>query len=617
MFFLLKNRVYLASKTKSIRLMLHLANSCKAKRSGVKSSEKFLVIVFLLFHLSSIVALRGLHTTLIPRSESVNAARELVGWYSSINLCNKDENYWSLSFNPTYNRSYNNDQIESFLLGKKQFKISGARVVGRGSDDILADYFGLPSDYQGSICFAPRISTFMFDFDWFWGLDRWLQGLYFRAHAPMVHTIWDLNAREKVSVAGTLDFPAGYMGPERIVNANLPHSVKEVMDNNIKAVTFGDMQDSIAYGKILERQARSCFSDIQGALGYNAYCTNWSHFGFNLRGSIPAGNKPNPMILFDPVIGNGHHWELGAGLSWHATPWVSEDELDYFGMYSDLNITHLFKDTQCRSFDLFNAQDCSRNLCDKNLGNRYTLVERFFAPESTDVHVNDSPISVQYQGNLLPTINVTTLPTQVSFPVQVDFALMFVYHRFCDLDINWGYNLWFRAAEKLHCRDRLCENSYALKGDAQIFGFDSNNPLKLSATQSMATIFSGQKGGNFAGTLYANDNVDNPVRADNTSDVALTQLNTTDSVDFGIAQADINTSSPVKLLTDCDINEDSALMPRALTHKVFVNIGRVWRDHTRAPFVGIGAELEWRCQCVTNNSAISQWGIWIKGGFTS
>jgi len=579
------------------------------------------VVVLLFFSLlcaSYAQTFRGLHTILIPRSESVNTARELVGWYAGINRYVKDKNYWGLSFNPTYNRSYNNDQIVDFLLGKKQFKISGTRVIGRDDTrELLADYFGLPSDYQGSVCFAPRISTFMFDFNWFWGLDRWLQGSYFRAHAPMAHTVWDLNVQEKVSVLGAQDFPAGYMGSERIVRANLPKSLKEVMDNNINTVTFGDMQNPIAYGKIKERQARSRFSDIQLALGYNAYCTQWSHAGFNLRGSIPAGNKPDPVILFDPVIGNGHHWELGAGFSWHASPWVSENDKDYFGIYSDLNITHLFKDTQCRSFDLFDIQKCPRNLCSKNIGNRYTLLERVFAPDATDVYVNDALIPVQYQGSLLPTINVTTLKTEVSFPVQVDFALMFVYHRSCDLDINWGYNVWYRAAEKLHDRDRLCENKYALKGDAQIYGFDSNNPLKLSATQSMATLFAGQKGGNFAGTLYANDNADNPMRADNTSNVPLTQLNTADSIDFGIAQADINTSSPAQLLTDCDINEQSGLMTRALTHKVFVNIGRVWHEHERAPFVGIGAELEWRCRCVNNNSAISQWGIWIKGGFAN
>jgi len=99
--------------------------------------------------------------------------------------------------------------------------------------------------------------------------------------------------------------------------------------------------------------------------------------------------------------------------------------------------------------------------------------------------------------------------------------------------------------------------------------------------------------------------------------VPLTQLNATDSADFGIAQADINTASPAVLLSDDDINESSGLMPRALTHKVFINVGRVWHERIHMPFIGIGAELEWRCRCVNNNSAHSQWGIWLKGGFTS
>jgi len=565
------------------------------------------ILVFSSSFFSGMYAFAGRYTTLIPRSASVNAARELVGWYDGINLCCQDDNYWSLSFNPTYNRSYHNDQIECFLLGKDYFRITGSRVAGRGSDEILADYFGLPSDFQGSVCFAPRISTFLFDFDWFWGLDRWLPGLYFRAHAPVVHTIWDLNIREKVAVAGSLNFPAGYMGSERIARSTLPTSLKGVMDNNINPVTFGDMKDPIAYGKLLMRQARSRFSDVQVALGYNVCCSEDMHAGINLRGSIPAGSKPDPTVLFDPVIGNGHHAEFGVGLSGHVTPWMNEDETDYFGIYSDLNITHLFKDTQCRSFDL----------CANGRGSRYTLLERFFSSESSGVHVDGEAITTQYQGCLVPAINVTTVPIEVSFPVQVDFVLMFVYHRFCDLDINWGYNLWFRSAETLHCRERLCANTYAVKGDAQVYGFDSNAPLKLSATQSRATIFGGQSGGNFAGTLYANDNADNPMQADNTSDVPLTQLNSSDSAAFEIAQANVQTSLSARLLTDSDINESSGLMPRALSHKVFVNVGRVWRERVREPFVGVGAELEWRCRCVGDNSAVSQWGIWIKGGFTS
>lgn len=554
-------------------------------------------------------AFTGKRTNFVPRSHSVNAARELVGWYNTINL-DCDRNYWSLSLNPTYNRSFNNSNITSFLFGREQFDVIGARVANRSNKAILADYFGLPSDYQGSICFGPTMSTFIFDFDFYLEMHSLLKGLYARVHAPVVHTTWDLNVHENVAVEGTQFFPAGYMGPARIERAQLPKSLKEVMDNRVNKVTFGDMRDAFEYGKILDRKVRSRISDVQFVLGYN-FCTAPSHhLGLNLRASAPSGSRPDPEVLFDPIIGNAHHGEFGMGLSWHIKPWINEDETSYFGIYSDCNVTHLYKDDQLKPYDFH-----------VGAGSRYTLVEKMCAVDNANVRVNMEPIPVQYQGRLFPAINVTTLCSTVSFPVQVDLALMFAYHRPCYLDINWGYGLWYRSAEKLHCRQAFPNDTYALKGDAQVYGFNASNTAhRLGATQSEAKIFGGQGDGNFAVTAnsYNNANADNPVVATDSSDVNLFQINAADNTALtAINQTTVRTSNPAKLLTNCDINNDSALMPKALTHKLFVHVGRVWSNYDRSPFLGIGAEIEWRCRCVSNNSAQSHWGIWIKGGFTN
>ena len=194
---------------------------------------------------------------------------------------------------------------------------------------------------------------------------------------------------------------------------------------------------------------------------------------------------------------------------------------------------------------------------------------------------------------------------------------MFAYHRDCGLDVNWGYGLWIRSAEKLHCRERFPDNTFAIKGDAQIYGFDmSNTAYKLSATQSKATIFGGQNDGNFVTDLYANNNADNAMNAQDSGAMPLYQLNATDAGTFGITQANVKTSYPAKLLSDADINNDSVLMPRSLTHKLFISVGKFWRKYEKMPFLTIGAEIEWHCKCLENNGALSQWGVWKKGGFT-
>ncbi len=92
-------------------------------------------------------------------------------------------------------------------------------------------------------------------------------------------------------------------------------------------------------------------------LGYNAWLEHDSHLGFEVRAAIPTGTLPTGEFLFEPVVGNGHHWELGAGFSGHILFWEDDDTDGTFGFYADANITHLFKNSQCRVFDLCNRTD--------------------------------------------------------------------------------------------------------------------------------------------------------------------------------------------------------------------------------------------------------------------
>ena len=54
----------------------------------------------------------------------------------------------------------------------------GSQVANRRADALIADYFGLSTDFQGSICFKPRIDNFIVDLNVYFGLDHWLSGLY-------------------------------------------------------------------------------------------------------------------------------------------------------------------------------------------------------------------------------------------------------------------------------------------------------------------------------------------------------------------------------------------------------------------------------------------------------
>src|SRR5439155_10827916 len=98
--------------------------------------------------------------------------------------------------------------------------------------------------------------------------------------------------------------------------------------------------------------------------------------------------------------------------------------------------------------------------------------------------------------------------------VQADVAAMF---NFTANGFSWdlGYNFWGRSKEKIHLSDddAFPENTWALKGDAEVFGFLNNGgtigaATALSASESKATITTGTNG-----TVIGNPSIDSPVNA--------------------------------------------------------------------------------------------------------
>src|SRR5262249_9052776 len=142
-------------------------------------------------------ALSG-HPFFMTRSQGFNAAQELCGWQQLINKSYMDRFYGAFSIAPTYIHSFQASRIAQFLFGQNPMTFSGSRRSDRQPNDILADYFGLPTDYKSFACVTPTISTFIMDLNFYLGLDDLVQGLYVRLHAPVTFATWDLKFRESV-----------------------------------------------------------------------------------------------------------------------------------------------------------------------------------------------------------------------------------------------------------------------------------------------------------------------------------------------------------------------------------------------------------------------------------
>lgn len=572
----------------------------------MKNSSR--LIIFLLVS-SAYTHAFGPKTFFNTRSQGVNAARELAGWQQLINL-DRDCSYGAVSIVPEYSRSFEPMDMAQFLFGCcPVLHFSGSKVPNRKKTDILADYFGLPSDFKSTVSFDPRITNFVFDIDWYHGLDSWWKGGYFRIHIPITHTKWDLHLHEcgAESVSTATIEPAGYWGPDRIVikPANKNELYANVRQAFTGTKTYGDLHKPLKYGKIWGRQLMTRVADLQLVLGWNFWVGEDYHFGLNLRGTVPTGNAPNAEFLFEPIAGNGRHGELGGGVTGHYIFWRSFDECHALGLYVDGNVTHLFDAHQKRSFDF------KHNVC----GSRYMLLETFDAPSENLFVGPAEPAPSQYQRHLLPAINVTTFDVEVKVAVQADIVAKLSYQRL-GLELDLGYNFYARSHEKLE-RCGCLDGCFAFKGDAQVYGFDpiDEQPVPLSVTQSQATIFGGQGAGNFVpGQEYQNMNADNPVIASD-SNGNLFDLNAQDAATLGLPQQQIFTSNPPILITDADICIKSATMPRQISNKIFGYAGYCWDNPEGVdPYFGFGFAIEWAHVSAFKDSAYAQWQLWLKTG---
>ena len=106
-----------------------------------------------------------------------------------------------------YSRSFNPSSIaeclfQNSLAGKTKcgnvINVSGSTVPYRGERDWLADYFALPTDFQSTLQIDPFIDNFILDFNFFFGFDEFVPGLFFRVHVPVVHTRWSLRFQEHI-----------------------------------------------------------------------------------------------------------------------------------------------------------------------------------------------------------------------------------------------------------------------------------------------------------------------------------------------------------------------------------------------------------------------------------
>lgn len=386
----------------------------------------------------------GTASYMSPRSQGTNAAHDCITLHELVSREVPTTPYGMIDIQPAYQRAFNTASIANYFFGDNVFEVSGSLANDKPESAILADYFGLSQKYDSDVTACPFMRNILCDISGWFCYHRW----YIHVDAPFCWTKTSMNLCERVRANTTDPYPANYMDTDPITPpyANFIEAISSGQD-------FGQVH-ARSYGNAANCLCHAGLADFHGVIGYKLVDRFRGHASLGLCLGIPTGNQPCPEYLFPPIVGNGHHWQLGVvftgdGLLWERNGNQRVEVVVY------VTLEHLFKNRQMRSFDL--KRNC--------YGSRYILAKEF------DEH------SI-YADSMFPAINVTTRCCDVSVSFQCDAAILAGY-RYKGLRVALGYDAWVRSHEKIACIDPLPENTYALKGIQNI-----GRP-----TQSKATIY--------------------------------------------------------------------------------------------------------------------------------
>lgn len=575
------------------------------------------------------------------RSQGINLAREFAGWHQHTYKHNVEEWHGSFFIAPSYSQSTKGENIASLMFGPDlqcdgncgdQFiKISGSQVPKRNKHDWLADYFGLPTDFESTITFNPQIKNFILDLDLFLAINWKCHNLFVQVHAPYVYSKWQLNFCENIINEGVNDYTALYMTPHTVNRSNLLKSASEYFAGAVPAldqdVTFLPLTCTQINPSCSSETAHH-IADLQINIGSYVVSDDEYHAGVGLRVVIPTGTRIDGCYLFEPIIGNGHHWELGAHGTVFVLLWANEAETLKLTGHALANLTYMFKTEQTRCFDLFDKPN-----------SRYMLAERLGTtrqqPQLDGKDASDA--GVEFQGILSPIANITTANVFAGSNFQADtvFAISMSKNNFA---WDFGYSYWFHGCEDIRLRDRckpqeLNGSTWAPKGDAYVFGFFQEDPMseiltvRLAATESNATIRSGTNNypvGVDKVSSFQNAGVNNRVEAQASFDGGIPEKVT------AINGKNMFSSKRPFFLNETNIDLSGT---QGSSNKLFTHISYTWHyNPTYNFFLGAGGEYEiGKCTSISNDqkdcaascivadcleSSLSQWCVWIKGGFS-
>ncbi len=346
---------------------------------------------------------------------------------------------------PFFQRSIDlNKSARYFLFDRKtELVIAGDDISNRNTRDIplrdvRAEWLNLPSDFEGTLSINPQQQQYGFTLEYSQDLKRWLD-------VPFVRDMYISLLIPFASVANDLN----------ITQTNVSNEGSTFPEDIIQAFN----QPAWNYGKIAPcKKHRNELAEIKILLGTCYESRDYFQVNYNSVVVIPLAKRENAEYLFSPVVGNNHHFGIGAALNIQALLNRNPETIAWC-FFLDLESTILIRNHQWRTFDLR-----------KNPWSRFIPMNTLGAEPNTNV----------------PGVNLLTRKATIKPFNVVDFAMGWrTKTKKSEFEAGWG--IWGHGYERI---DHIHEID-------TIFGIAGTDP---GTTASRSTI--GQQAPNDPNNIF-------------------------------------------------------------------------------------------------------------------
>lgn len=362
-------------------------------------------------------------TFLAPRATGVNLPMEYTTWHGHVygKKCNP-RNRTSFQVTPFFQGSTNESELGEYFGVNNE---SNSFVIGEfGSSDVSANlliHSKTPptSKLAGTVSFHPDQEAWGARLDFFQDINTPCAKFFLTASAPIVSIERDMDIRvadEVLFVRGSESF-----------------SIKDFFNGAVESTTTKNAQEALKKAKIGGDHSKTGLADIDVALGHKCIYKKNRHLFLNIGVTIPTGTKVRGDYLWAPVVGNGRHVGLGAGVDAGIQIWKSKRAKAKILFAADYR--YLFEATEERTIGVKGSDKMAH----------YYLAQKVGAVANTP---------------LFPAANVLTQDLRVKPGSQIDAMIDFSF--MCSkFTVDFGYNMFWKDQESVWVKNWV-ENTYVI-----------------------------------------------------------------------------------------------------------------------------------------------------------